>query len=140
MSGQEEKPSSVEPSPEDGEQILEATLESEDEVGPLSIRVRAWTRTYGPYVRYALRVTRRHDAEEPRAPGARGGHPFQEVDPDDLSESGRTYTQIVADNEATRALIALISRPDAELQDLCGNSDATRYRARLIACLDSLWD
>ncbi len=132
------EPFGLKPLGEDGGEVLRATIARDDGEG--SIEVRAWTRTYGPYLRYALRVDERRDAEQGHRPSPQGSHPFRELDEDDLSEDGFVHSEIVADNEVTRALLAVVALPDAELKKRCGNCSPGIYRARLIHCLKALWD
>jgi hypothetical protein len=121
-----------EPEETDAAEVVRASIETKDELGPLRFEVVVWTRTYGSYLRYAFRASR---AFQPA-----WNHPFSALDPDERDGCAE-ISNIVADNEATRALLRLIALPDAELDELCGtHREASRYRARLIRCVRSLWD
>src|SRR4029077_5210192 len=104
---------SIEPDKMDAELVLRATVDTGDEIGALRFEVAVWTRSYGPYLRYVLRAD--------RASGESSWHhPFSRLGDD--RDGSVQVENIVADNEATRALLRLIALPDPELARVSGNS------------------
>jgi hypothetical protein len=117
---------------DDAEEVLRATVDTADEVGALRFEVAVWTRGYGPYLRFAFGV----DRANPQS----SLHPFCRLDRDER-DGELQIGNIVADNEATRALLRLIALPDTELGRVSGsNTGAARYRSKLIRCVRLLWD
>jgi hypothetical protein len=116
----------------DAEQVIRATIDTSDQLGALCLDVAVWTCNYGPYLRYVLHVDRANR-------GSRS-HPFSRLEDDDGDDCVQVGN-VVADNEATRAILRLIALPDPELTRVAGNSGGPgNYRALLIRCLAHLWD
>lgn len=69
-------------------------------------------------------------------------HPFSLITDHNIRDQALRdgeWTEYVADNGVTRALIEMIQDEKA-LKAKCGSTYWTYYRARLISLLDQLWD
>lgn len=109
----------------------------------MTLKVMAARSTYGTNGRYMYYLIRTSmDLEEFKKHTTPGGisHPLEDVDVSVHESPLRETGNVVADNEVTRALLAVISMTEDELRKRSGVHCHHGYRAKLIGVLDKLWD